>query len=39
VDWLNRNVSPDNDCAHAGGMTKCEPGEKRRILVPAELAA
>lgn len=39
VAWLNNNVSLDDGRVYAGGLTKFEPSEAMRILVPAELIA
>ncbi|KQP21385.1 hypothetical protein ASF45_04210 [Pseudorhodoferax sp. Leaf265] len=38
VAWLNENVQQSDGRVYAGGLTKFEPGEAMRILVPGELA-
>ncbi len=38
VAWLNKNVTQEFGRIYAGGLTKFEPSEAMRILVPAELA-
>lgn len=38
VSWLNLNVSQENGRIYAGGLTKFEPSEAMRILVPQSLA-
>lgn len=38
VTWLNENVQQADGRVYAGGLTKFEPGEAMRILVPGELA-
>lgn len=38
VAWLNENVSQSDGRMYAGGLTKFEPSEAMRILVPAEFA-
>ncbi len=37
VAWLNQNVALGDGRVYAGGLTKFEPGEAMRILMPAEL--
>lgn len=37
VAWLNKNVSLEVGRVYAGGLTKFEPSEAMRILVPVEL--
>lgn len=37
VQWLNANVSIDAGRVYAGGLTKFEPSEAMRILLPAHL--
>lgn len=39
IAWLNKNVSQGDGRVYAGGLTKFEPSEAMRILVPEELAA
>jgi len=38
VAWLNENVTQENGRVYAGGLTKFEPSEAMRILVPVDLA-
>ena len=38
VSWLNVNVSQESGRMYAGGLTKFEPSEAMRILVPQSLA-
>ena len=38
VSWLNVNVSRESGRMYAGGLTKFEPSEAMRILVPKSLA-
>lgn len=38
VAWLNENVQQADGRVYAGGLTKFEPSEAMRILVPGELA-
>jgi len=38
VAWLNENVNQADGRVYAGGLTKFEPSEAMRILVPGELA-
>ncbi|AVT08571.1 SAM-dependent methyltransferase [Paracidovorax avenae] len=38
VAWLNENVEQTDGRVYAGGLTKFEPSEAMRILVPGELA-
>lgn len=38
ASWLNSNVSQGDGRVYAGGLTKFEPSEAMRILVPAEIA-
>lgn len=37
VAWLNVNVSQENGRVYAGGLTKFEPSEAMRILIPESL--
>jgi hypothetical protein len=37
VSWLNRNVSQADGRVYAGGLTKFEPSEAMKILVPETL--
>ncbi len=37
VAWLNQNVRQDAGRAYAGGLTKFEPGEAMRIMIPQTL--
>lgn len=39
VAWLNANVSQEQGRVYAGGLTKFEPSEAMRILVPEQFAA
>ncbi|WP_143605971.1 Eco57I restriction-modification methylase domain-containing protein [Variovorax sp. 54] len=39
VAWLNENVTQEDGRVYAGGLTKFEPSEAMRILVPVELAS
>lgn len=39
VAWLNTNVSQENGRVYAGGLTKFEPSEAMRILVPESITA
>lgn len=39
VAWLNVNVSKADGRVYAGGLTKFEPSEAMRILIPESLAA
>lgn len=39
VAWLNNNVSQDSGRVYAGGLTKFEPSEAMRILVPESLTS
>ena len=39
VAWLNANASTEHGRVYAGGLTKFEPSEAMRILLPAGLAA
>jgi len=34
TDWLNKNISTRSGRTYAGGLTKFEPGEVMRLLVP-----
>lgn len=38
VAWLNANVTKENGRVYAGGLTKFEPSEAMRILIPESLA-
>lgn len=38
VAWLNTNVTQENGRVYAGGLTKFEPSEAMRILIPETLA-
>lgn len=37
VAWLNKNVSQEDGRVYAGGLTKFEPSEAMRILIPEAL--
>lgn len=37
VSWLNQNVRQDAGRVYAGGLTKFEPGEAMRIMIPQGL--
>jgi adenine-specific DNA-methyltransferase len=39
VGWLNKNVAQEGGRVYAGGLTKFEPSEAMRILVPETMAA
>jgi adenine-specific DNA-methyltransferase len=39
VTWLNQNVRQDAGRSYAGGLTKFEPGEAMRIMIPQALVA
>lgn len=39
IAWLNNNVSQESGRMYAGGLTKFEPSEAMRILLPKALAA
>jgi hypothetical protein len=39
VAWLNQNVRQDAGRSYAGGLTKFEPGEAMRIMIPHALVA
>lgn len=39
VAWLNQHVSVEDGRVYAGGLTKFEPSEAMKILVPADLFA
>jgi adenine-specific DNA-methyltransferase len=36
VHWLNQNVSQDSGRVYAGGLTKFEPSEVMRLMIPSE---